>query len=246
MQHVVRTRNRQTAPRHERAILGVALLTLWFGGQAAAEAAKTPNAEEVGGAPADELQRVRARGPGTFWVRPGVDLRAYDRVVLLPIRVAYKDDPRHHRLRHSSAGVLFTDRDLGRLQRAFYEAFKTGFSSGEGFGPTSRPDPGLLWVSTSLIDVVVRNNQTPVTNELAFVQNFGEMTLRVEFSDGETGETLARFEERRTIGPSKDFISRLYRVDYYSYWRAVRANLARWSEIVRRRMHDQRVGAAQF
>ena len=72
------------------------------------------------------------------------------------------------------------------------------------------------------------------------------MTLRIEFSDSKTGETIARFEERRTIGPSAKFMDRLFRQDDYSYWTAVRANLSRWSELVRRRMHDQRAGTAQF
>jgi hypothetical protein len=119
-------------------------------------------------------------------------------------------------------------------------------ASGQGFGPASQPNPGLLWVSTSLVDVVVRHNNDPGADELSWVQNFGEMTLRVEFSDGETGETIARFEERRTIGPSAGFIDRPFRLDTYSYWKAVRANLSRWSELVRRRMHDQRAGTVRF
>jgi len=218
-------------------------VALWFGIHGAAEASKEPDAEGAGAALEDGLQQVQHRGPGSFWVRPGIDLRAYDRVVLLPITVEYKKDPQHYRLDYTSAGVLLTERDLERLQRAFYKAFKTGFSSGAGFGPASHADPGLLWVSTSLVDVVVRNNATPTTNEVPFVQDFGEMTLRVEFADGETGETVARFEERRTIGPSEDFISRLYRSDYFTYWQAVRANLARWSELVRQRMQEQRAAA---
>jgi len=143
-------------------------------------------------------------------------------------------------------GVLLTERDRERLQQLFYDAFKTGLASGEGFGPASQPDPGLLWVSTSLRNVVVRNNEQPNGNEFHLVEDYGEMTLRVEFSDSETGETIARFEERRTIGPSGEFIDRPFRRDTYSYWTAVRANLSRWSELVRRRMHDQRAGIARY
>jgi hypothetical protein len=73
------------------------------------------------------------------------------------------------------------------------------------------------------------------------------MTLRVEFSDSETGETIARFEEHRTIGPPTEvFLSNVFRKDGFSYWTAVRANLNRWSELVRRRMHDQRAGTVRF
>jgi hypothetical protein len=244
MKDVVRTR-KATARRNPTA-LGFALLTLWFGGHASAEAAQMPATETVTGTPEDGLQRVPIRGSGTFWVRPGVDLRAYDRVALRPISIEYKRAPRHYRIDSAYKGVLLTKRDRERLQRSFYDAFKTGLASGQGFGPASQPDPGLLWVSTSLVDVVVRHNNDPGADELSWVQNFGEMTLRVEFSDGETGETIARFEERRTIGPSAGFIDRRFRRDKYSYWKAVRANLSRWSELVRRRMHDQRAGTVRF
>jgi hypothetical protein len=103
----------------------------------------------------------------------------------------------------------------------------------------------LLWVSTSLLDVVVHHNDSPTSNELSWISNFGEMTLRVEFSDSETGETIARFEERRTIGPSGAFVGSVVRKDR-SYWSFVRANLTRWSELVRQRMHEQRTQTAGF
>jgi hypothetical protein len=233
--------------RRTSTTLGIALITLWFGGHAAANAAQTPATENMGSTAEDGLQRIPIRGSGTFWVRPEVDLRAYDRVALKPIRVEYKGNPRHYRIDPVLRGVLLTERDRERLQQTFYDAFKTGLASGEGFGPASQPEPRLLWVSTSLLNVVVRNNDdTPTGNELHMINNFGEMTLRVEFSDAETGETVARFEERRTIGASGDFVNSVFRKDGLSYWTAVRANLRRWSELVRQRMHDQRAGAMQF
>ena len=246
MKDVVRTR--KATARRNPTLLGFALLTLWFGGNASAEAAQIPATETVTGTPEDGLQRVPIRGSGTFWVRPDVDLRAYDRVALKPIRVEYKGTPRHYRIDPDpvSKGVLLTERERERLQQLFYDTFKTGLASGKGFGPASQPDPGLLWVSTSLLDVVVRNNELPTGNELHWVRNFGEMTLRVEFSDSETGETIARFEERRTLGSSSPgFINRFLRQDR-SYWSVVRDNLSRWSELVRQRMYDQRAGTVRF
>ena len=243
MKDVVRTQ-KPTARRNPTA-LGFALLTLWFIGHASAEAAQKPTTETVTGTLEDGLQRVPIKGSGTFWIRPDVDLRAYDRVALRPITVEYRETPRHYRIDSTSAGVLFTEIDRERLQQSYYDAFKTGLASGKGFGPASRPNPGLLWVSASLLDVVVHNNQPPTTNEVRWVNGFGEMTLRVEFTDSETGETVARFEERRRIGASSNFINSLVRQEY-SYWRAVRSNLARWSELVRRRMHDQRAETVQF
>jgi len=236
---------RATARRSSR-MFGFALLTLCLGSPAIAEAAPTPVTEPAPEESEDGLQLVPIEGPGAFWVRPDVDLGAYDRVALKPIHVEYKGTPRHYRIEPGVAGVLLTERDYRRLQRAYYKAFKTGLAGGRGFGPASRSDAGLLWVSTSLVDVVVRNKKLPVNSDTPFAQDFGEMTLRVEFSDSQTGETIARFEEHRTIGPSSDFIDRLYRPDFYTYWTAVRANLARWSELVRRRMHDQRAATTQF
>ncbi len=239
-------RARKPTARRNPTVLGFALLTLWFGSYAAAEAAQTPATETVPGTLEDGLQRVPIRGAGIFWVRPGADLRAYDRVTLKPVTLTYKKTPRHYRIDRLSTGVLLTERDLERLQQSFYEAFKNGLASGKGFGPASRSDPGMLWVSASLVDVVVRYKKDPVANELSFVHDYGEMTLRVDFSDSQTGETLARFEEHRVIRPSANFNNHLFRRDNFPYWSAIRANLSRWSELVRRRMHDQRAATVRF
>ncbi len=226
--------------------LGVTLLTFWLGGSAPANAAPIPEQDSNAAEVEEGLQRVPTRGPGTFWVRPGVDLSAYDRVALRPLTIEYKKTPRHYQIYSPTKGVLLTDRDREKLQQWFYEIFRTGLARGRGFGPASTPDPGLLWVSTSLVDVIVRYPNQPQVNDVSHVQNFGEMTLRVEFSDAKTGETVARFEERRAIGPSGDFRDHLFRRNDYLYWTAIRGNLARWSEIVRRRMYDQRTATAQF
>jgi hypothetical protein len=235
----------EAATHRTRAALGFALLALWLGSQASANTPPTSETEGDTTTLENGLQLVSTRGAEMFWVRPGVDLRAYDRVALRPVSVEYKETPRHYRLDPSSAGVLLTERDHQRLQQSFYDIFKAGLANGVGFGPASRTDPGLLWVSTSLLDVVVHHIEPPNSNELKWIQNFGEMTLRVEFSDSETGEVIARFEERRMIGPSGEFIGSVVRQDR-SYWSFVRANLTRWSELVRQRMHEQRTQTAGF
>jgi hypothetical protein len=220
--------------------------SVWLGSLATAMPATAAEREPDAEATEDGLQRVPIRGAGTFWVRPGVDLAAYDRVAIKPLRFEYKNTPRRYRIDSPSAGVRLTDREFERLQKWFYSAFKQGLAHGEGFGPASQQEPGLLLLSAALVDVLVRNPQGPANNEVIFNQDYGEMTLRVEFSDSQTGEILARFEERRTIGPSEDFIDRLFRYDYYSYGKALRANFARWSELVRRRMYQQRTASVQF
>jgi hypothetical protein len=246
MKDVVHTR--KATIRRNPTLLGFTVLTFCFGGHALAEAAQTPATATVTRMPEDGLQQVRSQGPGKFWVRPDVDLGAYDRVALKPVTIEYKKTPLHYRLDPLARGVRLTERDRERLEQSFYEAFKTGLARGNGFGPASQPDPGLLWVSASLVDVIVRNNDDSATgNEMYMIHDFGEMTLRIEFSDSQTGETIARFEERRMIGPpSGDFLSNIFRKDGFSYWKAVRANLSRWSELVRRQMHEQRAAAVRF
>jgi hypothetical protein len=234
-----------TATLRTRTALGFALLALGLGGAGSADASRLAETDTDAADLENGLQLVPTWGTEKFWVRPGVDLGAYDRVALLPISLEYKGTPRHYRLDPGSQGVLLTEREYERLQRLFYRAFKTGLARGAGFGPASRSDPGLLWVSTSLLDVVVRNNEVPLSNEVIVVQDYGEMTLRVEFTDSETGETIARFEERRSIAPSGEFLNKGFRRDGFTYWMAVRGNLDRWSELVRRRMHEQRVRTAQ-
>ena len=103
MKDVVHTR--KTTARRNPTALGFALLTLWFIGHASAEAAQTPATETVTSALEGGLQQVPIQGSGTFWVRPDVDLRAYDRVVLRPITVEYKKTPQHYRIDSTSAGV---------------------------------------------------------------------------------------------------------------------------------------------
>jgi hypothetical protein len=240
------TQTRKAATYRTRTALGFALLALCLGGAASASTSHT--SENSGDAPAleDGLQPVEIRGPGKFWVRPGADLAGYDRAALMPLEIEYKSNPRHYRIDRPVTGVLWTERDRERIQQSFYDAFKVGLANGEGFGPASKPNPGLLWVTASLVDVVVHYNREPAADELSWVHDYGEMTLRIVFSDSQTGEALARFEERRIIRPSTSFNQEIFRRDLYPYWSAMRANLSRWSELVRRRMHDQRARAIQF
>jgi len=244
--HTRRGSSQRDATHRARTALGFALLALWLGDQASANAPHSSEAEAEAATNEDGLEPVPTGGMVKFWVRPGTDLRAYDRVALRPVSVEYKDKPRHYRIDPLSTGVLLTERDYERLQQSFYDAFKAGLASGDGFGPASIPDPGLLWVSASLRDVVVRSKAPPVANELSYVHDYGEMTLRLDFSDSRTGKTVARFEEHRLIRPSADFGENLFRRDEFPYWSALRANLERWSELVRRQMYDQRVRAARF
>jgi len=152
----VGVRTRRSTEIQASSTLGIALLTLWFGGYAPADAAPVPEQDPNAAELEDGLQQVPTRGPGTFWVRPGVDLRGYDRVALRPLTIEYKKKPRHYQIYSSTKGVLLTDRDQEKLQQWFYEIFRVGLARGRGFGPASTPDPGLLWVSTSLVDVIVR------------------------------------------------------------------------------------------
>jgi hypothetical protein len=132
MKDVVHAR-KATAGRNPT-VLGFALLTLWLGSHGAADAAQTPATETATDTFEDGLQQVPVKGSGTFWVRPNVDLRAYDRVALKPIRIEYKGAPRHYRIDPVSRGVLLTERDREQLQQSFYDAFK-GWRVGRGSAP---------------------------------------------------------------------------------------------------------------
>ncbi len=240
------THTRKASIRHRHSIFGFALLALWFGATATAGASRMAETNSELATQRDGLQQVPIKGAGTFWVRPGVDLRDYNRVAIRPVRIEYKATPRYYRLDRISSGVLFTERELERLQQTFYDAFKSGLARGRGFGPASSADPGLLWVSASLTDVVVHYKKESVSSEVSAVPDYGEMTLHIDFSDSQTGDTVARFEERRRVRPSTGFMGSMFLRHHVSYWSALRAHLDRWSELVRRRMYDQRQQAMHF
>ena len=243
------THARKASIRHRHSIFGFALLALWFGATTTAGASRMAETNSEPDTQQDGLQQVPVDGAGAFWIRPSVDLRNYNRVAIRPLQIEYKATPRYYRLDQidrMSSGVLLTERELERLQETFYDAFKIGLARGRGFGPASSANPGLLWVSASLMDVVVRYKTEPLGSEVSAVADYGEMTLRVDFSDSQTGDTVARFEEHRRIRPWSGFMGDMFLRHHFPYWSALRANLERWSELVRRRMYQQRAQAMRL
>jgi hypothetical protein len=188
MKHVLRSSTRRAA------LIG-ALFTA-----VAAVAAAAPRIQTGPGAEVTEDGLHRIDG-GTFayaWAKPGIDLSAYDRVLLLPVELGFRDvkDPG---LRRDAHEFPIDDEQRDKLRKTIEEAFVKELGRGERFALTDQPGPGVLEIRGAILDIVSHIPEDPVGRGAVFVKSLGEATLVVEVRDAATREVLARAVDRRAI-----------------------------------------------
>lgn len=159
-----------------------------------------PNAEVT----VDGLHRIDNSKMALAHVKPDVDLSSYTKIMLDPVSIAYKKEPRgtgRIRSAHHESNFALTPEQTERMKGLFQESAVSALSSDDGYLIVSHPGPDVLRVSCALIDLVV----TVPTEESAgrtrtFAESYGAVTLVVELRDSETGEIFARVADRKEPG----------------------------------------------
>lgn len=175
------------------AILGVA-------GASGVQAAVPTNAEG--------LVPVRSWLLDQLYLRPGIDLAGYRKIMIDPAQVEFRPDwnrdfaDPHARLRRLSQDAV--DR-IGRdtaanMERALADAFR-----GRGYEVVSAPGPGVLRLSPSVADLYVNAAEDLMTGGTtrSFTKDVGEATLVLDARDGASGELIGRIVDRRTARETK-------------------------------------------
>ncbi len=161
----------------------------------AVAAASKGNFEEA--TSADGLERVKVKSIDLVYVRPGATLAEYTKVMIEPVRVAFRKDfdPQKSRSR-----TRLTTDELERIRtdvgKIVYEQFVKELAKGS-YVTVAAAGPDVLQVRAEIDDLYVSAPDTMEPGRSrTYTTSAGEMTLVMELVDSETGATLARVYDR--------------------------------------------------
>jgi hypothetical protein len=169
------------------AVIGAAVIAFSGLALSASSADKAP-------AEWDGLQKTKIKNIDLGYVRPGVDLTAYKRIMIDPVEVRFSKDWNPNRT-GSRLPVSQADRDeiamkLGALAE---KTWADVLSKDNGYPIAKEPAPDVMRLSTALIDVYINAPDVATAGRSrTYVMDAGHMTLVAEMRDGETGALFAR------------------------------------------------------
>ena len=141
----------------------------------------------------DGLHRIHTWGgrQQRVYVKPGVELQRYDKVMLEPVVVRFS---------LASARVLDRD-DVALVKKTFREVFEQQLAKSAVYTLVTEPGPDVLRVTPQLIDVVVTAPPRAATpDEMRIMESAGAVTLALELSDSRSHTVLVRAYDRRAVG----------------------------------------------
>jgi hypothetical protein len=194
----------------------------------------------------DGLQRTKIKGIDVAYVRPGVDLSRYTRVMLDPVEVAFDKNWKPER---TGSRTAMSPEDRERIKSDLSELAADAIKDtlgrknwhGDGYAVDSAPGPDVMRLSTALVDVYINAPDVQAPGRAStYVVNAGRMTLVAELRDSETGALFARVLDQRE---ARDDVGLTWssRVENSS---AARSAVTQWANILRSRLDAVRVAAA--
>ncbi len=184
-----------------------------------------PNAEVT----FDGLVRVDNTRLDAVWIRPGIDLSAYDKLTLVGAGIKYRSVREVRRLNLSNDSEFPLDaRQRERIEESVREVFSEEMAKIDGFEITMEDGPGTLALTGTLIDVVSFVPPNRLGNVDYYLSSLGAATLILELSDSMSGQVLARAADGRSI--DVQFITESNRV---SNRFELERELDRWADVIR-------------
>jgi len=162
------------------------------------------------------------------WIKPGVDLGAYTKIMLLPVGLTFKDVPHHSRDTYP-----ITDQQKQTLVDVVPEALGAELAKLTSYELTNAPGGNVLTASSGVLDIVSYVPPEPIGRGAHFLRTLGEATLVIELRVSMTGEVVARAIERRAVSPA--FV---HRSNAVSNRADVRNAASRWAADLRRQLEE--------
>jgi hypothetical protein len=166
-------------------------------------ARKTPAIEQGPNAEVsfDGLHLVDNTRMDKVWIKPGINLSQYDKVIFEGAGIQYRA-VKGGNLHNSSADAFpLSERQKSGLEKAAKESFQSEFNKFKYFTVASKPGAGILKVTLALIDVVSRVPPKSTGRDSFYISDLGQAVLVVELSDSVTNEILARAVDGQRIKP---------------------------------------------
>ena len=150
----------------------------------------------------DGLHRVDNSLAAVGYMKPDIDLRGYNAIMLDPVTITYQKDPGSRRtataIGAGTPNFALTPSQMETLKSLFQEAVADALTEDNGYRIVDTPGPDVLRISADLIDLIVRIPTQPRAGRGSlFVTSYGVVSVIVEARDSESGEILARAADRR-------------------------------------------------
>jgi Protein of unknown function (DUF3313) len=188
----------------------------------------------------DGLHRVDKTVMSAAWVKPDLDLRGYDKLMLVGAGFSYKavdnQGKRYVPGRSNDTEFYITERNRERVEREMREAFLKSLEGLQRYELVTQPGPGTLALVAGAYDIV---SSVPPTNTCTgrcdvYLRQVGEATLVVELRDSLSNEVLARAADRRAAESAGWPIN----ANSVTVWPEVRRLASFWGTRVRKALDD--------
>lgn len=188
---------------------------------------------------ADGLYRASNARYGEVYAKPDADFSTFTHVMLDPVEIAYKRNPKGQRYSSTHSNFALTEKQTEDLKRRLLEAFTKELTKGGLYALTDEPGPHVMRLGAHLIDLVVKvPTRNPSGSDMVFTSSTGEMTLLMELRDSLSGEILARVVDRKEVRAAGHGVNDLYYSNPVTDTSAVRRVFNRWAQILRARLEE--------
>ncbi|MBK1876821.1 DUF3313 family protein [Pelagicoccus mobilis] len=144
----------------------------------------------------------KAKNVDYAYIKPGVDLSAYDEIIVLEPSITFQ---KHWQSDINSGRMInrITDDDIEFIQENAKELFLEQFSKSlekKGYPVVFAPGDNVLLVRPAIVDLEINApdvDRTAGMTHKTYAEYAGDATLMIELYDSETGELLARAGDRQ-------------------------------------------------
>lgn len=170
---------------------------LWFAFLSVAVYAKDDGPPKVS---YDGLELVAQKKSGLIYRKPDIDVKKYNKLILLPCQVAFKKNWK--RDYHRDHSTRITDRDMERIKREvaalFDEVFNEELSQLKRFTLTTEASEEAIVLRPAIINLdAYAPDVMTASRSRTYASQAGEGTLYIELFDSVSGQILARALDRR-------------------------------------------------
>jgi len=197
----------------------------------AVEGAQQTPADQA--AAAEGLESIKVPGLDYVFARPGIDLSAYDKVMLDPVEISFGKS-----LKSDRAGGPVTAEEKQEIRHGLSTLVKgeleKQLTSSHRYTLVNREGAGVLRIRAEIRDLYVNAPASPDSSATGrpYAVSVAEMRLVAELRDAPTGALIARVVDTKE-DPHAPWLHLARRGDFEA---AARTAIADWARILRREL----------
>ena len=155
----------------------------------------------------DGLVQVKKADFQNVWVKPGIDIERYTKILPVGVDFRYRDVPEGPstsagRARSGTQEFPIEENTRARLEEIMAEIFLEELGETDNFTITDEPGRDVVLVIGGLYDVVSNVPPDYIGQGRIYLSRVGEATLVLQIEDSMSREVLARVVERRGADPA--------------------------------------------